>query len=253
MPVSVGQIMELCEKIAPQEDAEEWDNVGLLAGSASAPVSKVLCALDLTEAVVHEAVDRGAEMILTHHPILFRGRKNLRADDAEGRMLRALVRADIAHYAMHTNYDNASPGVNDALAAALGLKNVTAVDRCMLQGLTECKTFGEFADHVENALGGPVRRYGRADSPVRLISVLGGAGGSYLEAALEASSSVFVTGEISYHAALGAVDDGMCVLEAGHAATERPGILALATALQKAADAVQYPICVLNSEVGLFL
>ena len=253
MSVTVGHIADLCSRIAPYMDAEEWDNVGLLAGRNGAPVDTVLCALDLTEAVVDEAVERGAQMIVTHHPILFRGRKNLREDDAEGRMLCKLVRANLAMVAMHTNYDNAMPGVNDALAATLGLHDVLDIDRALRQGQTDIPTFGAFADFAEQALGGPIRRYGDPNAPVTLVSVLGGSGGDYLSMALECGTDVFVTGEVSYHRAMDAADNGMCVLEAGHAATERPGILALAAALQKAADDVQYKVRVLNSEVRLCL
>ena len=253
MSVTVGQIMELCRAIAPEQDAEEWDNVGLLAGSASSTVDTVLCALDLTEAVVEEAVTRGAQMIVTHHPILFRGRKNLREDDAEGRMLCLLVRSGLALYAMHTNYDNASPGVNDALAAALGLGDVVAPEPMLRVGTTDAGSFGAFAEYAERALGSSIRRFGDPERPVSRVAVLGGAGADYLPAAVEAGADVFVTGEISYHRALDAVDNGVLVLEAGHAGTEHPGILALSAALQKALDAVQYKVRVIDSEVRLFL
>jgi len=253
MPANIAQIIGLCEQIAPPELAEEWDNAGLLTGLPSTPVDAVLCALDLTEAVVNEAASLGAALIVTHHPILFRGRKNLREDDAEGRMLCALIRSGIALYAMHTNYDNACPGVNDALAATLQLTDVSAPDPAMRTGSTACGSFGAFADHAEQSLGGPIRRFGDPMRPVKRIAVLGGAGADYLPMAIEAGADVFVTGEISYHKALDAVDNGICVLEAGHAATERPGILALAAALQKALDAVQYNVRVLNSKVGLYL
>ena len=253
MPVQVEDVIRLCNEIAPIQDAEEWDNVGLLAGRPDAPVDTVLCALDLTERVVEEAARKGAQLIVTHHPILFRGRKNLREDDAEGRMLCALVRAGIAHFAMHTNYDNACPGVNDALASALALSEVEAIDRAMRVGRTDLKRFGDFADFAARALGGPIRRYGDPDAPVGRVAVLGGSGGEYLPAAIEAGADVFLTGELSYHRALDAAADGICVLEAGHAATELPGILALANALQTATDALQYNIRVLNSEAGLFL
>ncbi|MBR1560094.1 MAG: Nif3-like dinuclear metal center hexameric protein [Clostridia bacterium] len=253
MPVTVKDMMALLLPLAPVEDAEEWDNVGLLAGREASEVEAVLCALDLTEAVVDEAVRRGAQMIVTHHPILFRGRKHLREDDAEGRMLCKLIRADLALYAMHTNYDNACPGVNDALAAALGLSDAEVVERCVRVGATDAGTFGAFADRVERALGGPVRRFGDLDKPIKRVAVVGGSGGDYLSAAMAAGADAFVTGEISYHRALDAACDGLCVVEAGHAATERPGILALADALQKAADAVQYKVRILNSQVGLYL
>lgn len=253
MPRTVGEILELLSGIAPPELAEEWDNVGLLAGRSDLPVEKVLCALDLNARVLEEAVAKGAELIVTHHPILFRGRKNLREDDAEGRLLCALVRSGVALVAMHTNYDNACPGVNDALAAALGLRDVRALEGGMRLGAIGPTPFGRFADAAERALGGPVRRYGDAGRIVSSIAVLGGAGEDYIPRAMEAGAEVFLTGEAAYHRALDAADNGLCVLEAGHAATERPGIFALAAALQNAADAVQYDIRVFNSEAGLFL
>ena len=253
MPATVGQLYELLKQIAPLELAEEWDNPGLLAGRSDAEVNTVLCALDLTPAVIDEALDHGAQLIVTHHPILFRGRKNLREDDAEGRMLCQLVRGNLALIAMHTNYDNAAPGVNDALAAALGMRAVEALENGMRVGMIDKTTLAGFARRVETILGGPARRYGDPDHPVRRVAVLGGAGEDFAGQAIAAGADCYVTGEMAYHKALDAADNGLCVLEAGHAATERPGILALAAALQKAVDDVQYNVRILNSEVRMFL
>lgn len=253
MSATVGQLLEILNRIAPPELAEEWDNVGLLAGAPDWPVEAVLCALDLTPAVIDEAVSRGAQLIVTHHPILFRGRKNLCETDAEGRMLCALVRARLALIALHTNYDSAAPGVNDALSARLGLADVEALESGMRLGSVEPLPLRAFADMAEDALGGPVRRYGDPDRLIRRVAVLGGAGGGYADQALAAGADCYLTGEISYHKGLDAADSGLCVLEAGHAATERPGILALSAALQKASDAVEYKVRVMNSEARLFL
>lgn len=95
MSVTVEQVLELLEKIAPLSGAEEWDNSGLLAGRMHSEVSCVLCALDLSQRVLEEAISVGAQMIVTHHPILFRGRKNLREDDPEGRLLCKIGRAHV--------------------------------------------------------------------------------------------------------------------------------------------------------------
>lgn len=252
MSATVGQILELVNGIAPFELAEEWDNVGLLAGRPDAQVDIVLCALDLSMDVLQEAQRRGAQLIVTHHPILFRGRKNLNETDGEGRLLCALVRSGIAMIAAHTNFDNASPGVNDALAAALGLRDVEILESGMRMGMPQQETFGQFADHAASVLGGPVRRYGEANKPIRRVAVLGGAGEDYAKIALAAGADAYLTGEMAYHKALDAVDNGLCVLEAGHAATEYPAISALRRGLQIAADAVQYDICVLQSEAELF-
>ena len=113
---SVKTVFDYLNEIAPFETAESFDNVGLLIGSMHAPVERILVALDATPAVVQEALDLDVQLIVTHHPILFRGRKNLREDDVEGRMLCSLIRSNIALIAAHTNFDNAVPGVNNALA-----------------------------------------------------------------------------------------------------------------------------------------
>lgn len=253
MSATVAQILECLNEMAPFAAAEEWDNAGLLAGRPDAPVECILCALDLSEAVVAEAISNGAKLIVTHHPILFRGRKNLREDDPEGRLLCALIRAEVALIAMHTNYDNARPGVNDALAEALELKNVVALESGMRMGTTDARTLGAFARRAQARLMGPVRRYGGDETPIRRVAVLGGAGEDFVEVARLAGADAYLTGEMAYHKALDAVAGGICVLEAGHAATERPGILQLCRGLQIALDALQYKVRVLNSGVELFL
>ena len=253
MPATVGQILGLLEGIAPLELAEEWDNVGLLAGNPDSPVERVLCALDMSAAVIDEAGALGAQLVVTHHPILFRGRKNLRDVDAEGRMLCALIRSNLAMIAMHTNYDNACPGVNDALASRLELRDVEALEEGMRVGVTDRGSLRAFADFAASRLGGVVRRYGAPDAPVRRVAVLGGAGEDFAWRAMAAGADVYLTGEMAYHKGTDAVENGLCVLEAGHAATEYPGILALSAALQKAADDVQYNIRVFDSKAGLYL
>lgn len=247
MSATVGQLEALLLQLAPLELAEDWDNVGLLAGHPDREVERVLCALDLTPDVVAEAVERDCQLVVTHHPILFRGRKNLCETDAEGRMLCALVRANLSMIALHTNYDNAHPGVNDALAGRLGLQSVEALENGMRLGETDLGTLSALEARVSEALSAPVRRYGAPDAPVRRVAVLGGSGGGFAEQARQAGADCYVTGEISYHAGLDAAQNGLCVLEAGHGPTERPGILALSCALQRAADRVQYDIEVLDS------
>lgn len=252
MSCSVAQALELVNSLAPFELAEEWDNIGLLAGDPDARVDTVLCALDLNRAVLDEAVNKGAQLIVTHHPILFRGRKNLAETDPEGRLLCALVRSGIALIAAHTNYDNASPGVNDALAAALGLEDIQALEHGMRAGTIKQTDFGMYADRIQSVLRGPTRRYGDPKRKITRVSVLGGAGEDFASQALEAGAEVYVTGEMAYHKALDALAAGMCVIEAGHAATEYPAIAALRRGLQISADALQYDICVLESEAEMF-
>lgn len=227
-----GLILEGLFAQLPRELAEDYDNVGLLAGSRMQDVSRALCALDLNSGVIDEAVEAGAQLIVTHHPILFRGRRDLCEDDPEGAMLAKLVRAGLTLIAMHTNFDSAQGGVNDALADSLGLKNVRPLEKGMRIGEIEATVLAELAVHIENTLGGVVRRYGDAGRRVRRVAVMGGSGGSYAHIALEAGADVFVTGEIGYHNALDMYDRGMCMLEAGHAATELPAVGLLAEKLR---------------------
>ena len=252
MPVTVADVYRAIDAFAPFALAEEWDNAGILAGSADGEVRGILCALDLNPGVIEEAKCLGANLIVTHHPILFRGRKNLCEDDAEGRALCALIRSGIALIAAHTNFDNAVPGVNDALAKRLGLRDVEALEHGMRAGVPQERTLGAFCARAGAALGAPVRCYGEADREIRRVAVLGGAGGDFAGLAREAGADVYLTGEIAHHKAWDAYLSGVCALEAGHAATELPAIEMLAEGLQKASDGVQWNVRVYVSEVELF-
>ena len=227
-----GLILDRLFNMMPEELAEDYDNVGLLAGSRNTEVSCALCALDLSSRVIDEAAAVGAQLIVTHHPILFRGRKNLCEDDPEGAMLAKLVRGGFALIAMHTNFDSAADGVNDALAGALGLSGVEALECGMRIGDISETELASLAGDVNDKLGGVVRRYGEAGRVVRRIAVMGGSGGDFARDALAAGADVFITGEIGYHYALDMYDRGMCVLEAGHAATELPAVNLLARKLE---------------------
>lgn len=252
MPVSVKDIYNAIDAFAPFELAEAWDNVGILAGSADQMVSGILCALDLNPMVIDEAIRKGCSLIVTHHPILFGGRKNLREDDAEGRMLAKLIRAGIALIAAHTNFDNAVPGVNDALAEKLKLTDVQALENGMRIGNTAVNTLGAFRDHAGSVLGAPVRCYGEDERIIRRVAVLGGAGEDFCAQAIAAGADVYLTGEAAHHKAWNAYLSGLCVLEAGHAATELPAIELLRSGLQKAADGVQWNVRIFESETALF-
>lgn len=254
MSASIRQILNIVNDIAPFEAAEAWDNVGLLAGRMDAQVGRVLVALDLTEEVLREAVANNVQLIVTHHPILFRGRKNLCEDDTEGRMLTALIRADIALIAAHTNYDLASGGVNAALCECLGVRDAqVAEDGMMRVGDIDEIPLAELAAFVQEKLGGVIRRYGDPRTKIRRVAVLGGAGGDYAASAIKAGADVFITGETGYHEALDSWAAGMCTLEAGHAATEMPGVHWLAKRLQEAADVVQYNLTIMESAIEPFL
>ena len=243
---TVAQLLELVNDIAPFDLAEDWDNVGLLAGHPDWNVGRVLVALDLTAGALREAMGLGARLIVTHHPILFHARRNLREDDGEGALLAALVRSRIALIAAHTNYDYAPGGLNDVLAEALGLKDVEMLPR----GLRAGAFSGGSEDllHLASArLGGTPRLYrGQSAAPGR-VAVCGGAGGEFWPEAVKAGCGGYLTGEVRHHEALAAVQAGLTVVEAGHYFTERVMVKALRTGLQTRADALQYNVHVFES------
>ena len=165
----VEVICQIMDQMAPPHLKEDYDNVGLLAGSMKTEVSGIYVALDVTRRVIERAQALDCQLIVTHHPILFRGRKNLREDDAEGALLCALIRSGMALFSAHTNFDNAPGGTGDCLAGALGLSDIEDGGDGMRMGLLPRAMNGaELVEYVERRLGGRPRLLRRSpDSPDR--------------------------------------------------------------------------------------
>ena len=214
--------------LAPREGAADWDNVGLLIGDPAQSVTKVLVALDITEAVAAEAVEAGCEAIVAHHPVMncrWLPVQSLRADDAQGKLLRTLVKADIAAICMHTNLDTAQGGVNDVLAETLELIDpgpLTDYGIGRTGTLKAPMALSDFAAFVKERLGCNGLRYIDAGKPVHRVAVGGGSCGDLEEAAIAAGCDTFVTSDIKYHQFLDAVGHGINILDAGHFPTENP-------------------------------
>lgn len=247
---TVRDIERLIYTIAPLQLQEPWDNSGLLLGRPDAPVRGVLVALDLNRGVMDEAVRLGAQMIIAHHPIFFEGAKRIREDEPEGALVADMIRARIAFLAAHTNYDNACPGVADALAEALRLSDVEPLEHGLRMGRFDGGDLGALSDHAQSRLGGPVRVYGSAEFEARRVAVCGGAGSSFWREALSAGADCYLTGEVKYHDGLDAWAAGMAVIEAGHRQTELPAVKGLKSRLQKMINEVQYEVMVFASESG---
>ena len=254
MSVTVGQILDILNQIAPPELKEDYDNVGLLAGRPDRPVERIMVGLDLTEGLVREAAEWGAQLIVTHHPIFFRGRKNIREDDAEGAAVCALIRENMSLIAAHTNFDNAPCGVNDALAQALGLEDVCVMEHGMRMGmLPEAMSPERFCDWTEEKLACRARMYVLSpETLIERVAVCGGAGGDFWTQAARAGAQAFVTGEIRHHDALAGTATGLCMVEAGHYETEHIAIKLLADGLQERINKLQYNVTVTTSAYAPF-
>jgi len=213
---SVRDVLDSLEARFPARLAEDWDINGLTVGSPDAHVSRVHLAVDPTLAVAREAVDAGAQLLVTHHPLMLRGVNTVAADTAKGAVVHTLVTGGVALANAHTNADHAAGGVADVLARAVGL-NVTGPlvahgdDSSLGTGrvgkLASGPTLREFAQSVASALprtAQGVRVAGDLDATVRTVAVVGGAGDAFLDAARAAGVDAYVTADLRHHLALDA-------------------------------------------------
>ena len=214
----------------PGTVAENWDNVGLLAGDDEKEVTHVFLALDLTEETLQEAVTAGADMILTHHPMIFSGIKKINNHSFTGRKILNLVRHGISYYAMHTNYDIL--GMADLSARYLELSDCSVLSVTgekdgipigfgRVGSLPEAMTLKEYALLVKKNLKlSDVKVYGNLEQTVKKAAVCTGSGKSMISDVLHAGADVYVTGDIDHHTGIDAVAQGLCIIDAGHYGTE---------------------------------
>lgn len=227
--VKRNTVQAFLEQKAPPQTAEDWDNVGLLADAGPAEVTGVLVALDATPAALLQAEKVGANLLVTHHPVIFTPTRRLCADDPAV----AALRAGISVLCLHTNLDKAAGGVNDTLAARLGLSGVSvAADGMTRYGtLPRPLSARQLAAHTAGVLHTAVRFVG--SDTVRTVAVCGGGAGSGV-LTLPAGIDAYVTGEVKHHEFLAARAAGLCVVEAGHYATEVPVVETVAGWLREA-------------------
>ena len=241
--MKLKEFIHAIETIAPPEGAMANDNIGLLVGPDHDEIKSVLVALDCTPATAKEAVDMGADLLLTHHPVFFNGIKRFLPDDPETAGSYILARHGIGHAAAHTNLDAAWGGVNDALAQILSLTGSVPFAQgnygrvCTLE---KPVTLSDFARMVEERLCTVVRVCGDGRRAVCRVALMGGAGSDFTAQALETGADVYLTGECKHHHALYASAAGICIIEAGHYETERVVLLPLIKRLQELAPGVQY-------------
>lgn len=223
---SVKDIERFLYDWAPRELVADWDNVGLLVGRGEQEVSRVLVALDVTEAVVQEAAELGAELIVAHHPVMnVRWHRDemqtLREESRLGGLLRQLVRRDISVICMHTNLDAAEGGVNDCLAQKLGLSGLIPLteEKIGRIGTLSCeKPLEQFLQDVVKSLKLCGLRYRDGGKPVHRVAVGGGACGDYIPQALALGCDTFVTSDLRYNDFLDT--RGLNLIDAGHFPTE---------------------------------
>ena len=246
----VSDILKFIESLAPRHMAESWDNVGLLCGSRNQTVTKILVALDPFEGVCREATEMGADLIVTHHPLIFMPAKSVTDDTSIGRSIMMLCRHGISAINAHTNLDCTPGGVNDVLARTLGLEDVEIVNPVagevpyglMRMGTVSEQPLDRFLGTVKESLRCEGLRYVDGGKPVRKVAVGGGACAGGMMEALDAGCDTFVTADVKYNQFWDAHDLGLNLIDAGHFHTENPVIPVLAAKIAEAFPEIQVKI-----------
>lgn len=231
---TVRDIMGWLEDAYPPALAESWDRIGLDCGDPDAEVTTIGFAVDPTDSTVAEAVDRGAELLVTHHPLMLRGVTAIRFDEPKGRLVKAMLDAGLSHFCGHTNVDHAVNGASDALAAVLDLGDVVplvplagtdAVGTGRVGVLPTPLTGEAVARRLSEALprtATGIRVGGDAQRLVRRVAVVGGSGDSFLDAARAAGVDAYVTADLRHHVAQDflAWQDAPLLIDVAHMASE---------------------------------
>lgn len=214
--MKIKEIIAEIERYAPRENAAEWDNVGLLVGNDEDECTGVVVCLDCTLQTVREAADNGCNLIVTHHPFIFRPVRDLVTTKAQTRTAAELFRNNVNVYSAHTNLDTADGGIGMALVRMFGGKNPVREGFGFYAEVPET-TAGELARKVADVLGDPTVKVCGKDNEVKRIYVISGSGGDDESLALaEKNADVLVTGEVKHHVATAAAQDGFAVIEYSH-------------------------------------
>lgn len=226
---AVNDIYEWLAQQAPCELAESWDNVGVLV-DAGRPVERILTTLDITPGVVREAANLGCQLIVSHHPVIFKPLRKVEHCS----VVYQLIKHGISAICMHTNLDSAPGGVNDVLAQRLGLTEVQPFGEGglgrvgqLLQPLNPEELAQQVGEELSTHL-----KVANARRPIRRLALVGGSGGSFWRDAQAAGADALLTGEAGHHDGIDAVQQGMTLLVAGHFSTERPMVEELARRLE---------------------
>lgn len=230
MATKCENIINVIEDVAPKHLAESWDNVGLMVGKPEQEIKKALICLDVTRAVVDEAVNNSVDIIISHHPFIFRGLKSLAESDYTGYLIHKLIKNNISVYSAHTNFDIAPRGLNFHLACLLGLKNIRSLnssekEECDFGNIGDLPNeidLNRFINIVKTSLElNNIRKIGDIDKKIKRIAVFCGSYDESLTDIIKHKADILVTGDIKYHAAVYLKENYMCAIDAGHFGTEK--------------------------------
>ena len=222
----IDDFIEKLENIAPPETQEEWDNSGWQIKLTDGEISKVMVALEINRQVIYDAVLNNVELIITHHPLIFRGLKKIDGNDPVTRAVMRAIKSGVAVYAAHTNADKVPDGVSGAMAARLGLTGISILDEDgegtglgIVGDLPEALPAEEAVEMVKERFGLEHARCSLpCSSPVSRVAVCGGSGSSLIGAAVRSGAQLYVTGDVSYHNYF--IDGDFMIMDIGHFESE---------------------------------
>ncbi len=239
--MNVNNILDFLKQKYPLDTACDFDNVGLLVGDGTALVTKAVVCLDCDINTVNFAKNWGAQLIITHHPVIFDGLKAV----TSGTVVYELVKANISVISMHTNLDVAKGGVTENLCAAIGLKNVKPFvsHSGFLIREADCNinNADNLAKHIKEQLGGAVR-YADSGRQIQRVLVCSGSGGDFLVDVIAGGFDALIAADIKHNVFINAVNNGVTVFDAGHYQSENVIVKPLCQELENAFDNVQFAI-----------
>lgn len=262
MPLKVGDLCSIIEDFAPISLKEDYDNVGLMIGDKGAAVHSILVTLDCTMKVIDEAVENNCNMIVAHHPILFRKPSSITNETLLGRKIIKIIKNNINVYAAHTNLDSVKGGVNDTIVNLLGFseteflsKNNNAVKEAgigRIIELTEPVTLEKLCDIVKDKLKVQNLRYaGNSDKKIKNIAVINGSGQDFFEKARKAGVDCIITGDTSYHYVSDYAEMNIGIIDAGHFGTEWPAVAVMSQKLKEVLNTqgINVPVLVSKNNI----
>ena len=198
------EIINSIESVAPRSAQETWDNSGMQVGDTERDIQSVLLTTDVTESVVAEAMERGCQLIISHHPLLFHGLKQVCGQTPQARVVEMAIKNNIAIYSAHTNLDSVVGGINTRLAEKIGLTDIRVLDPESGLGaigqLPKAMRYSEFIGQIRAILECTYVRYTRyAKEQIQTVALCGGSGAEFIETAIEQGADVYLTADVKYH------------------------------------------------------
>lgn len=262
MSLTVKDITKIMENYAPSKFKEDYDNVGLMVGDKNDKVTGILIALDCTLDVINEAIEKNCNLIITHHPLLFRKPSTVTTDTLLGRKIIELVKNNINLYSSHTNLDSVRDGVNEQVMKILGFESYTTMDLSNCRDIGDNLTgigriaklqspmlFGELIHKVKESLELPmVRVVGNEEKVIKKVAVVNGSGQDYFVLSKKMGADCIITGDTTYHYVSDFNEENFCVIDAGHFNTEWPAIKIIAQHIENLIKSIGYNREIIISE-----